>query len=387
MGDPVNDILITGATGYLGGMVSAALAADRSARLILLIREKRDRGQVVSRILDELAYSGAPPDGRAGERITVIPMSGTLRSADIVRAMAPFHIREIVHCAGALSYWDVEKLKAGNVLLTEELLDAGRRLGVRRFIYLSSAFCSGYVEGVVRERLHIEPGDDPCPYTASKRDAEMLVAGSGLPYLMVRPSIVIGDSRTGRYPGKLSGLYQLLWAAKRYLFGRTPVLHAAAPAVPLQVLHQDAFQAGFLGAYRHLPDGSIVHLVSRDERLPTVRQLWDAVTSHHLPDCEMRYYEHPSDVPMKECPSNVRQFWSAVRTNMEICSHRWRFESTALDSLKAKGLSFADASPPTVAMCYERFLETVAKSGAGADEEAITSESVASDSGVPSSCA
>jgi len=386
MGDPVNDILITGATGYLGGMVSAALAADRSARLVLLIREKRDRGQVVSRILEELAYSGAPPDGGAGERIAVIPMSGTLRAADIVRALAPFHIREIVHCAGALSYWDVEKLKAGNIVLTQALLEAGRRLGVRRFIYLSSAFCSGYVDGVVRERLHTEPSDDPCPYTASKREAEMLVADSGLPYLLVRPSIVIGDSRDGRYPGKLSGLYQLLWAAKRYLFGRTPVLHAAAPRVPLQVLHQDAFQAGFLGAYRHLPDGSIIHLVSREEILPTVRQLWEAVTSHHMPDCNIHYYEHPSEIPLEECAENVRQFWSAVRTNMEICSHRWRFESTAIESLRASDGPFADASPATVAMCYERFLETVAKSGAGAGEEAVTSESVASDSGVPSSC-
>ena len=361
-GDSVNTILITGATGYLGSLVAAALAADRSARLVLLIRGKRDFESVVARIVAEVARIGTPRNRPVGDRITVIAMPDPLNSAEVVQALQRFPIREIIHCAGALSYWNIEKLKAGNVRLTEELLEAGRRLGVRRFIYLSSAFCSGYVDGVVGEHLHAGPGTDPCPYTASKRETELLVARSGLPYLMVRPSIVIGDSRDGCYTGKLSGLYQLLWAAKRYLFGRKTVVHAVTPDVPLPVLHQDAFQAGFLSAYQHSPDNAFIHLVSRDETLPTVHQLWDTIIDRYLTDCDIRYYEHPSEIPMEECDGHARQFWSAVRTNMEICSHRWRFESTALESLRTMGPPFGDASLPTVTMCQDQFLETIAKS-------------------------
>lgn len=58
-------ILITGATGYLGGLVTAALAADRSARLILLIRGKQDPAAVVAHLNNieashQLVYADRP---------------------------------------------------------------------------------------------------------------------------------------------------------------------------------------------------------------------------------------------------------------------------------------------------------------------------------------
>jgi nucleoside-diphosphate-sugar epimerase len=363
--DQAHTILITGATGYLGSLVAAALAADRSARLVLLIRGKHDPGAVVAHIRAEAARTGRPQDRHEADRITVIRMPGAFRAADIVEAVRRFPISEVIHCAGCLSYWNVANLNAGNVLLTAELLAAAARLHVRRFIYLSSAFCSGYLDGPVSETLHTSPGVDPCPYTASKRDAERLVAESGLPYVMIRPSIVIGDSRNGRYPGKLSGLYQLLWAARRYLLGRPSVIHAVAPDVPLQLVHQDAFQAGFLAAYKQLPDNSIMHLVSREETLPTVRQTWGAFVARYLPECDTRYYDDPSEVATKQCHGNVRQFLTAVQTNAEISSHRWRFESTALDRLRLSGLAFRDASLPTVTMCQDWFMSTPQRSEVG----------------------
>jgi nucleoside-diphosphate-sugar epimerase len=217
----------------------------------------------------------------------------------------------------------------------------------------------------VGETLHVRPGVDPCPYTASKRDAERLVAASGLPYLLIRPSIVIGDSRNGRYAGKLAGLYQLLWAARRYLSGRPSVIHAAAPDAALQLLHQDAFQVGFLAAYKHLPDNAIIHLVSREETLPTVRQLWGALVARYLPECDTRYLDHPSETAPEQSGRNVRQFLTAVRTNAEISSHHWRFESAALDRLRLSGLPFRDASLSTVTMCQDWFMSTPPRSELG----------------------
>jgi len=243
------------------------------------------------------------------------------------------------------------------VLLTQALLDVSKRLRVRRFIHLSSAFCSGYVDGLIREELHATPAVEPSPYTSSKREAERMVARSGLPYLIIRPSIVIGDSRDGHYSGKLSGLYQIWWAAKRYLFNRqTSAMHAVAPDIPLHVIHQDAFQSGFLGAYRHLPDGSIIHLVSRTQTLPTVRQVCDALITQYMPHRGIRYYERLSDIPTDPIGRNMRHFISAVRANLEISSHRWLFESRSIEHLRAIGIPHADASIHTVSICQDRFL-------------------------------
>lgn len=353
---PAKTVLITGATGYLGSLVAAAIAADRSARLILLIRGKRDPAAVIAGIREQAARAGRPWGRHEADHIIAVSLPGAFRAADIVREIRRFTISEVVHCAGCLSYWNEKSLHAGNERLTTELLEAAASLRVGRFSYLSSAFASGFVDGPVRETLHEGPCVDPCPYTASKRNAERLVADSGLPYLMIRPSIVIGDSRDGRYPGKLSGLYQLLWAARRYLHGRPSVVHAAVPDVPLQVLHQDAFQAGFLAAYEQLPDNSIIHLVSREETLPTVRQAWSAFVERYLTECDARYCDDSSEVSPEQCHGHVKRFLKAVRTNMDISGHRWHFESTALDRLRLGGLAFRDASLRTVTMCQDWFM-------------------------------
>jgi len=52
--------------------------------------------------------------------------------------------------------------------------------------------------------MHAGDGEDPTEYTRTKRNAEELVATSGVPYLILRPSIVIGDSRDGRYFGTVA---------------------------------------------------------------------------------------------------------------------------------------------------------------------------------------
>jgi nucleoside-diphosphate-sugar epimerase len=350
-------VLITGATGYLGSLVAAAFLEDGPSRLVLPIRRGRDPRSVVACIAKEAARTGTLRSRRELDRIIVVPISDPANSTDLLPALQRFPISEVIHCAGCVNYFDAEKLRVGNVLLTRALLDVSKRLRVNRFIHLSSAFCSGYVEGLIREELHATPATEPSPYMASKREAEMMVATSGLPYLIIRPSIVIGDSRDGHYSGKLSGLYQIWWAAKRYLSHRqTSVIHAVAPDIPLHVVHQDAFQSGFLGACRHLPDNSIIHLVSRDAILPTVRQVCDTLVAQHLANREIRYYERLSEIPTDEIDRNMRRFITAVATNLDICSHRWLFESRWIEHLRSMGIPLADASIHTVSTCQDRFL-------------------------------
>lgn len=355
--DCAETVLITGATGYLGSLVAAAFLTNGPSRLVLPVRKGRDPESVVAGIAKEAKRSGKLRSRGELDRMVVIPIPDTADSTDFLSALQRFPISEVINCAGCVNYFDVKKLRLGNVQFTSDLLEVSKHLRVRRFVHLSSAFCSGYVDGLIREELHASPGAEPSPYTSSKREAEMMVAGSGLPYLIVRPSVVIGDSRDGYYSGKLSGLYQIWWAAKRYLSNRpASVIHALAPDIPLQVIHQDAFQSGFLGAYRHLPDNSIIHLVSRPHTLPAVRQICDTLIANYLPHRGIRYYDRLSEIPMDEIDRPMRQFISAVRTNLEICSCSWLFESRSIESLRDMGIRFTDASIHTVTTCQDRFL-------------------------------
>ena len=108
----------------------------------------------------------------------------------------------------------------------------GWRLGLdlERLYYLSTAFSCGYRSDRVPERLHPVPESDPTDYTWSKREAESILARSGVPFVIIRPSVVVGDSRDGRYSGKRYGVYQLWHAAERLMGVRVPSSHLCGRA-------------------------------------------------------------------------------------------------------------------------------------------------------------
>jgi NADH dehydrogenase len=61
------------------------------------------------------------------------------------------------------------------------LLDTAREVGVRRFLFISS------IAAAFRDQRRY-------PYAQSKRQAEQLVEGCGLDYLIVRPTILLGPA-------------------------------------------------------------------------------------------------------------------------------------------------------------------------------------------------
>jgi hypothetical protein len=184
-----------------------------------------------------------------------------------------------------------------------------------------------------------------------------MVARSGLPYVIVRPSIVIGDSRDGRYGGKPYGLYQLWTAGGRYLSGGFPrVLHVVAGDEPLNVLHQDAFKAGFWAAYRTLPDRAVLHLVSRDDALPTMRDLWELWFSVHGGPHEVHFFDRLDDVPVDEVAPEVRLLLDFTAVNNEIGSARWNFCRDRLEGLRRNGLEMTDASLATIEVAQHRYV-------------------------------
>lgn len=350
-------ILITGGSGFLGSLATAAALAESDATVVLPIRAPHTRESVLATIAAELAAEGRPGGEAALARVVTLPLPPLERIEELAPIARDLRVRDILHCAGCLSYFNVSKLQAGNLDLTRAVLSLGKALAVRRFVYLSTAYSAGFTDRPIPEGLHEEPGSDPTDYTRTKREAEWMVARSGLPYVIVRPSIVIGDSRDGRYGGKPYGIYQLWTAGERYLSdGFPPVLHVVAGGKPVNFVHQDAFKNGFWAAYRWLPDGAVVHLVSREEKLPTMRDLWELWLSVHGGPREVHFFERLEDVPDGEVAPQVRLWLDFTAVNNEIASVRWNFCLDTLDSLRSAGLEMTDASLATVAVAQRRFV-------------------------------
>ena len=181
-------ILITGSSGVLGHAIASELAENHT---VICLRHRRPTDLPgVREIAADLTEPGLGLS--AADRDLV-------RSADV-----------IVHSAATTSFAkDRERLSAVNVQGTERVLDLAAETGAK-LVHVSTAF-------VARHRPDADgraTGGGPAGYVASKVGGDTLVQQAGLGALTVRPSVVIGDSRTGQIR-RAQGLHALCGAVMR----------------------------------------------------------------------------------------------------------------------------------------------------------------------------
>ncbi len=149
-------ILVTGATGFVGGHVAHALRqAGRPVRC--LVRDPRKAGKLAT-LGCELAegdMTDAASLGRAVEGVDAI-----------VHLVAVRQGRE-------------ERFERVMIQGAEDLLAASKAAGVGRFVLMSALGTS-------------EENKDLVPYFRAKWAVEQKVTGSGIPYVIFRPSFIFG---------------------------------------------------------------------------------------------------------------------------------------------------------------------------------------------------
>jgi len=343
-------ILLLGGSGYLGRVLAARILATTPCDLVLPLRAHHDPRAVVHAIAAEDPRLNLHTVARRTKRV-VLPDS-LLDLAPLCRAAG---VRGVLHCAGSVSYFDRAALEAGNQRLTAGALALGEALGVDWFVYLSTAFASGYRSGPIGEQLHGAPLDgDPTAYTASKRACEHLVAASGLPALIARPSVVIGDSRSGYYSGRPYGVYQLWRGFERLLAHRwQETAHAVVSDQKLQVVHQDAVADGLIAALKQFRPGRILHLVSDPAHLPTARDAWALWIRHVVRPEEVRFHPSLEATEGESLSPSQRLFLEFTSTNLEIADRSWAFETTGLWEL---GVPLPVADARSLLRCQEAFV-------------------------------
>jgi dihydroflavonol-4-reductase len=170
-------VFITGATGFVGGHVAKAYAAE-GASLRLLTRQ-------TSR-LDSLA-------GIDAEMVT-----GDLREPEKLRS-ALTGCDALVHVAADYRLWvrDPDQMYAANVAGTRELLKLAREVGVQRVVYTSSVATMGFkADGsIVNEDSPVALGEMIGHYKRSKFLGEMeaiQAAKAGQHVMILNPTTPIG---------------------------------------------------------------------------------------------------------------------------------------------------------------------------------------------------
>ena len=179
-------VVLTGATGFIGGHVALELAR-RGVPVIALHRRTPEPASipgVIWRTIDEWERRGEP-------------------SAALV------HVAAVRHRHGV----PPEEYGRQNVALTERLLEGARgRTG--RFVDVSSIAVFGWPKELPIDETR--PFAPVGPYGRSKVATEQLVRTSGLPYAIVRPSITYGPRDTN---GMIDKLFRLVKAGRYRVVG------------------------------------------------------------------------------------------------------------------------------------------------------------------------
>lgn len=192
-------ILLTGATGQVGGTVLGELLAA-GHRVICLARGKGERSAEM-RIRDTLARVGRDP-ALSFEVVEGELVDNDLSLSDADRARLD-GVDRIVHCAARVAF----EIEVGNepfetnVGGTVAMINLAHALGNVPLTHVSTAYVCGRRTGPVAEAFHSARAPFHNPYEASKWQAEHLVrlAGeNGLPVRVARPSIIVGGAGDGR---------------------------------------------------------------------------------------------------------------------------------------------------------------------------------------------
>jgi thioester reductase-like protein len=184
-------------------------------------------------------------------------------------------IGDVVHSAASVSFsMPLEEARQINVEGTRRALEFAQlcreRGGLHKFAYVSTAYVAGDHPGRFAED-ELEVGQRfRNSYERSKFEAERLVRGDGdrLPVQIFRPSIIVGEQRSG-WTASFNVLYPPL---KGFEAGAYPLL-PARPETPVDVVPVDYVADAIFELAERRPDhGEVFHLVA-GERATTVGRL------------------------------------------------------------------------------------------------------------------
>ncbi|MDZ5713571.1 SDR family oxidoreductase [Jeotgalibacillus haloalkalitolerans] len=197
------NIMITGATGFVGSKLMLSLL-DKGHTLYPVFRNEQKINQFINQLSPEQANRIHPVAGDITETDFGIHESESLREK----------IDILYHTAAFLSFdpKDREKTFLANVDGTTHALELAEKLQIPSFYHVSTAYTAG-LDDFADEEIHSKDRRFVNDYEESKNHAEHLVweKRNEMKVSIFRPSIIVGDTRTGEADTTFA-LYGLLKA-------------------------------------------------------------------------------------------------------------------------------------------------------------------------------
>ena len=198
---PANHLFVTGATGFLGARFIRDVLRCTDMKVTALTRGRRD-----------VPYDERLPCSVNDFAGRLRFVEGDVRLMDLgiserARKSLKESVDEVWHLAALTTFDEVlrDAVFAVNLRGTENVVVFAKCLpGLNCFNHVSTAYVCGDAEwpDLVPERIVDHPNAFKNSYEESKYEAEKHVVNSGLPHLIYRPSIILGETVSGRSDGQ-----------------------------------------------------------------------------------------------------------------------------------------------------------------------------------------
>lgn len=261
-------IFVTGATGLVGTEVVARLLTTTDRQIYVLVRAANEAE--ANHRLCAIWYECGELAAAVGHRVK--PVVGDITQATI---NIPKDVTHVIHSAAETGVQKSrEELWRINVEGTRHMVEMAQSLPqLQRFTFISTAYVAGTRSGLIME----EPPQDSffTHYEHSKAEAEQIVRHSGLPFIVCRPGMIVGNSETGR----TSIFNTVYYVLKLILQGKMHMLpissHRTVNVVPVDYVSRLVADL----TLNVEAEGRTFHLIPPTESLPQVGELIELVRS------------------------------------------------------------------------------------------------------------
>jgi long-chain acyl-CoA synthetase len=324
----IDNILLTG-TGTVGREVLLALLRQTRSRIAVLMRDrgKRSAAQRAEQLFVSLGLSpeerarvdvvrgdvtqtglglGAGPQARLAERLDLIIHTAAVTSLTADRAL----------CDG------VNRAGTENALIFAERCFTRGRLS--RFMHLSTALVAGGASrATVREDELAAAPAHVNHYESSKYEAERIVRATmhaGLPATIFRPSMVVGDSTTGRTRD-----FNVIYPLMRIMASGYVTRFPADPQARVHLAPLDFIVEAIMRAIEaDWTAGVTFHLTAPDP--PTVADLFEC-DAFFPPGTSRPRLCPPDEFDASACPARERELLEAVSFCFPYFNSRLAFDT------------------------------------------------------------
>jgi nucleoside-diphosphate-sugar epimerase len=217
-------VLLTGATGFIGGATLAHLLQSHPDCRVLLLVRGTTPAEAAARVRRSLSRFMEPAslesvlrschvicgdltDAQTLANPRLNEVSHVLHLASHKKLASAWleDVTHVLHLASNTSFRSVRGVRHTNIFGALALAHRMRRApGLKRFLYVGTAYiCGEESPRIVREDDYPRPGvPHIVEYTSSKAECEMLLDQTApeLPLVVARPSVVIGHTKLGCLP-------------------------------------------------------------------------------------------------------------------------------------------------------------------------------------------